>query len=105
MSDYYNRDGTKVEGGVFEWAKKLEKEEDRRVARDVLPDGKIVSTVFLGLDHNFSEKGAPLIFETMVFPNKGDASELECERYSTEQEALEGHKKIKEKYLKGGDKE
>lgn len=26
-----------------------------------------VSTVFLGMDHNFSEAGAPILFETMVY--------------------------------------
>lgn len=27
----------------------------------------LISTVFLGLDHNFSEHGPPLLFETMIF--------------------------------------
>jgi len=30
-------------------------------------DSLWVSTVFLGLDHNFSSKGPPVVFETMVF--------------------------------------
>lgn len=29
--------------------------------------GRFVSTVFLGLDHNWIEGGAPMLFETMIF--------------------------------------
>jgi hypothetical protein len=46
-----------------------------------------VSTVWLGLDHNFMG-GRPKIFETMIF---GGKLHLECWRYSTEEEALAGH--------------
>lgn len=54
---------------------------------DVL--GKVrVSTVFLGLDHQFEKGGRPLIFETMVF---GGSLDDECERYSTWAEAETGH--------------
>lgn len=50
-----------------EWFSKHYKE--RRVAYDKLSDGKIVSTIFLGLDHNFGS-GRPILFETMVFSGK-----------------------------------
>ena len=67
-----------------------------------------VSTVFLGLDHNFSLRGPPVLFETMVFrgtttisgpdgPREVPASseeDGEFERYSTWAEAEEGHKRI-----------
>lgn len=56
-----------------------------------------VSTVWLGLDHS-SGDGPLLIFETMVFNTSDKAKEdgnewLEeyCERYSTKEQALEGH--------------
>lgn len=52
--------------------------------------GYRISTVWLGLDHNFSGKGPPLIFETMVF--KGQSYEdLFCARYATEEGARIGH--------------
>jgi len=58
--------------------------EDRTVCKTKI--GKVeVSTVFLGLDHRIFD-GPPLLFETMIFP--------ECdymERYSTWDEAAEGH--------------
>lgn len=50
----------------------------------------MVSTVWLGLDHNYSG-GPPLIFETMIFggPNDGDMW-----RYATEEEAKAGHERV-----------
>jgi len=74
------------------------------ISRTKLPDGKIVSTVWLGLNHSIDEN-KPLIFETMVFPNEDDFHELYCERYSTEQEAIEGHLRIVQKFLKGEENE
>ena len=54
-----------------------------------LTGGKIrVSTVWLGIRHGQNDKGAPLIFETMVF---GGPDNGECVRYATEKEAVRGH--------------
>lgn len=51
--------------------------------------GKIlVSTAFLGLDHNFGGGGPPVLFETMVF---GGPLDEEQHRYCTREEALAGH--------------
>lgn len=55
----------------------------------------VVSTVDLGLDHSFGD-GPPLYYETMIFKKKDDKinfSEIYCDRYSTEEQAIEGHKK------------
>jgi len=49
----------------------------------------IVSTVWLGLDHNHVG-GEPVLFETMVF-GEGDWADQDCQRYSTELEARIGH--------------
>jgi len=61
----------------------------RRVAEDTV-DGKLVSTVFLGLDHQFGS-GPPLVFETMVF-HDGDGREEW--RYSTWDAAVAGHARV-----------
>src|SRR5262245_14898324 len=53
------------------------------------PKEILISTVFLGLDHQWMD-GPPLLFETMVF--NGPCNEFQ-ERYSTWKEAEEGHKK------------
>lgn len=50
-----------------------------------------VSTVFLGVDHNFYGEGAPLLFETMVFGGEQDGYQM---RWSTYDEAVAGHKVI-----------
>jgi hypothetical protein len=74
---------------LMEWAEWFEQKGDhRRVALDK-KYGIIVSTVFLGLDHNWGG-GPPLLFETMIFGGRHDDYQ---ERYSTWDEAVEGHKK------------
>ncbi len=90
----------------YEWAERFEKS-DRIVKQDDVGPFWI-STVFLGLDHGF-EDGPPLLFETMVFEKKDPDREVEeenidwssiyMERYSTYQEALEGHEE-KVKYIR-----
>ena len=50
-----------------------------------------VSTVFLGINHNFGTEGPPLLWETLVSGPGCDDGYLE--RYSTEAEALRGHTK------------
>ncbi len=56
-----------------------------------------ISTVFLGVDHNFGD-GEPLLFETMVFDTSFNFKSLDefSERYSSYEEAETGHKKIVE---------
>lgn len=57
-----------------EWARFFENFNNRIVRRTlVVPTffqkrigETLVSTVFLGLDHNFSQSGPPILFETMV---------------------------------------
>ena len=52
--------------------------------------GVQVSTVFLGIDHNWTGQGRPILFETMVFGG-GEVWEDVQQRYRTWQEAQEGH--------------
>jgi hypothetical protein len=81
---HYDRQGRPI---TFEqWARTLE--HDRRVAFDALP-GCEISTVWLGIDHNFG-KGPPLIFETMIFGGPDDLDRSQW-RYATEEEARAGH--------------
>lgn len=100
MSDWYWRDGTRVEGPQYPepgWKdtmlaveSKLADFNYKVVEQTLLPDGKFVSTVWLGLNHGRGA-GLPLIFETMVFPTQSDLGELEVRRYATEAEARVGH--------------
>jgi len=76
------------EEDVRAWARWFEKA-DRRVALEAR-NGFKVSTVFLGIDHNFNE-GEPILFETMVFGGEHDQLQ---ERYPTWDEAVKGHRAI-----------
>lgn len=58
-------------------------------------DGVAVSTVWLGLNHNWDRSGPPHIFETMVF-GAPDGSEWDGYqvRYSTKEQAAAGHAEL-----------
>jgi hypothetical protein len=75
------------EPDLMKWAHWFEKA-DRHVGLTLVGDVK-VSTVFLGLDHNWGKQGPPIVFETMIFGGKHDQYQ---ERYCTWDEALAGHK-------------
>jgi hypothetical protein len=49
-----------------------------------------VVTVFLGMDHNTTPGGAPILFETRVAGTGGPLEDA-CERYRTWEEAVQGH--------------
>lgn len=62
----------------------------------------IVSTVFLGLDHNYSRRGQPILFETMTFERQAHIAkmfgelmavheDIGCLRYCSWDDALAGH--------------
>ena len=73
----------------------------RVVASAKFMEGKTevhISTVWLGINHNHSGEGDPVIFETMVFGGK--FSEFQC-RYSTLIGAIKGHKMVLESVQKG----
>ena len=86
------------EVSLMHWAEWFETA-DRIVRQQTLKNGRFVSTVFLGIDHNFGA-GKPLLFETMVFPSKGGYGELDVDRYSSYKEAEKGHKLMVEKWKK-----
>jgi len=90
---WYDRQGRPLT--LAQAAPLLEDADYQRVASDVLPDGRWISTVWLGLDHgSFRISDPPLIFETMVFESQTKLHEMRCARYSTEAEALRGHERI-----------
>lgn len=76
---------------LLTWATWIERERATiRVAYDRI-DWVRISTVFLGLDHNFADDGPPLVFETMVF---GGTLDNEQWFYSTWGEAEVGHASV-----------
>uniref|UniRef100_A0A6M3JHR5 Uncharacterized protein n=1 Tax=viral metagenome TaxID=1070528 RepID=A0A6M3JHR5_9ZZZZ len=97
MSDYYILEGhraVKTDGMIWStWIRGAE----RHVGDEMVGDVQ-VSTVFLGLDHGFGYS-PPLLFETMVF---GGPLDQEQDRYTTWEQAEEGHKDMVERVRKGG---
>ena len=79
MSIHYRLDGrTPVPCSLEEWAE-IEGP-SRRVASDEI-EGTRISTVFLGLDHNWRPGGPPLLFETMTFSDSFGEIQLRCSTY------------------------
>lgn len=78
-----------------EWFKNID---NRRVRRDYVND-YLISTVFLVIDHNLGSQ-PPLWFETMVFydpEHTENCTESKYQdRYTTWDEAVEGHKFVVE---------
>ena len=88
-SDWYDRQGEPIPMLVA--SEYLNDYDYKVVAKDAFVfDGEPVevSTVWLGLNHNWWPGKPPLIFETMIFGGKYD---LESWRYATEEQALAGH--------------
>ncbi len=100
MPLFYHRDGTPYPGedheAAVQWAQDFGNKNYQSLFRTRLPNGRLVSTVWLGLNHRY-DAGKPLIFETMVF-TEDDFDQLDCQRYSSEQEASLGHLKMVEKW-------
>lgn len=103
---HYILKGTKVEksNNVKEWAEWYEKasKDGARIVKQEHIGAYYVSTVFLGLDHNFGASGDPILFESMVFSDHSEfdlGQEVDCVRYQTYGEALRGHKKLVNEYL------
>lgn len=72
-----------------EWAVSFQ--QNQRVASTMIGEYH-VSTVFLGLDHNFSPTGEePTVFETMVFDEHGDMNyQTRCSTYDQAELMHEG---------------
>ena len=78
----------------------------RIVAQEHLLSGLWISTVFLGINHRFSNEGPQILFETMVFDHSPDregssANDLDCRRYTDWPAALAGHSAVVARWAKG----
>lgn len=94
---YLDQNGKPIKGGdvLIKWGKLLEDPKIKIVKQQTLWTGFWVSTVWLGINHNWGH-GKPLIYETMVFFN--DMCELDMDRYSTRKQAEAGHKVIAKRW-------
>jgi len=92
---FYNKQGQRIP--VQEFLTLLRDPSYKQIANTNTPDGKRVSTVWLGTDYG-PEDNPPRIFETMVFPSDGTFDDLDSAHYTTEEEAIAGHKLMVEKW-------
>lgn len=98
-------DHNPVRVGTMEWARWFE--DAKRHVGDTYTEHYRVSTVFLGLDHGWSSKGPPVLFETMVFGKNvvsiktgtGTGIEHDMDRYCTWEEAEKGHAEMVRRVL------
>ena len=92
MTPWYDKAGNPI-ADIKKVEPLLSNMDYKRVRETTLPDGKWVSTIWIGLDYNYGD-GPPLIFETMVFSSREEMGGLECRRYATEAEAIAGHEEM-----------
>lgn len=92
MSQFYILEGKTPKPITIEEYVELGLEKTNRVVeRTELPNGILVSTIFLMFDHQlYPGDGPPILFETMIF---GLNNEEYQERYCTYDEAVAGHQK------------
>lgn len=75
---------------MLRWVKCFE--DEKRIVKQEYIGPYQVSTVFLGLDHNFRPEGPPVLWETMVF---GGELHGECTRCSgSREQALAMHERM-----------
>jgi len=87
MSDLYilkDRKPQKTDD-LEEWGKGMDQE---RHVGDTTIMGIRISTVFLGIDHNYKRTGPPILYETMIFGGYFDQAQW---RYETWEQAEIGH--------------
>lgn len=78
---------------------------NRVIAQHMAGEHITVSTIFLGIDHNFGDSGPPILWETMAFDNRKRVELLDGRvsplgesiaqrRYRSHDEALAGHTEL-----------
>lgn len=89
---YFDHDGKPVES--MEQLAELHLPENSFIRQDTLPDGKWISTVWIGTNMAHWKSSRPLIFETIVFRSRSILESLDGYRYETKEEAIKGHERM-----------
>jgi len=103
MDEYYAPDGTPLT--AVEWAelfdlrKETVKQAESWWHKRTVTDNGSVSTVWLGLNYNWTDWGDPEFWETMIFGGEYDQYTW---RYSSRADALDDHEDIV-RALRSGD--
>lgn len=78
---------------ILEWGRyigRAVRRSERHVGHIEMKKGIFISTLFLGMDQEFTGGRAPLLFETMIFGGRYDHN---IDRYSNWEQAERGYKK------------
>lgn len=94
----------KPEPDLLTWAQWLETAH-RQIGLDTVGDVE-VSTVFLGLDHNFERSGPPILWETMTFGSGQPQEQRRCSGSREQAEAMHAEmvEWVKAEQRKGAEK-
>lgn len=96
MIQFADRQGKEIT--LEEWGKLHQDHDYRTVAKTDCDDGGMMSTVWLGLNHNYYSDELH-IFETAFFDKDGECTIVT--RYATEEEAKNGHNSVLALYRVG----
>ena len=97
MAHTYNRQGEPID--IYEFARLMEDMAYVHVGMAAVGD-LTISTVWMGINHNFTFEGPPIIFETMIFGPREEGAPFDEDlddlvgmqwRYPSEEAALAGH--------------
>ena len=72
---------------LFTWARWFGSPAKRIVCQETIGQNSI-STIFLGIDHSFTEEGPPVLWETMTFGAKLDQAQMRCAGSKEQAEAM-----------------
>ena len=78
-----------IRSTIVDCGKWLEENPERKAVEQEHIGDIFISTVFLGLDHAWDSE-IPVLWETMIFGGENDQYQ---DRYTSVEDALEGHKK------------
>ena len=90
---YWDIEGQPIKD-VVEFARLFENKAYQRLAHAQLANGFQISTVWLGIDHNFGRHKRPVIFETMIFDKFNGRWDRNIIRYCEKGFALRGHRRV-----------
>lgn len=83
---------------VLEWGRWFEVAKNRIICQSkdeaAAAEDILISTVFIGLDHNWAFSGPPILWETLVF---GGPLDGEMDRYASKEAAVAGHQRMCER--------
>ena len=86
-----DKDNKPVKSTITEHGEWIEANPEKKAVKQEHVGDIWVSTVFLGLDHAWPKDGiTPVLWETMIFGGEHDQYQ---DRYTSYEDALEGHKK------------